>query len=474
MNDAKSAHRLRQTLFLLALTLVFEGLLRKKAPAQAKLVLFFLKDAIALLIAFQVWRLPRPPAIRFLTQAYLLMAILFLPVIGITAYHDPKLAVFGAKQYLLFPIVGVAVFVAFEKATREEILRFFRWMAFLVVPTSLIAVLQARLPVDHWLNLSVGGTSLEGFSAGGRLRVSSSFPFVAQYVMFLNAQIFMIALTLTHFRDLQRVWKIIAVSLLPLFVVGSYITGSRGAVVANTAILLLACGLAMLKLQPKTAFRLAMFLASLGIAFLAVRYFFPEAFLAYSAREEGKLLSLSQENQGRILTSLFGWTENTIAPPSFFGYGLGVMSNGSDAFSSYASYWRSGGAWTETDAATTMFEGGFYLMIIWYSFRGYVIWQVARRYLVGATGDYALPMAFSLAYVMVLGVVGTLGIQPPLSIWWWMGVGTSLVLWWKCVQPEPTDAGSTPVLAVIPEPRKIRGRSVYAEQLHGPGETLPG
>ena len=467
MNDPKATRSLQRVLLLLVLVLTFEGILRKKAPPGLKQIIFFLKDFIAIWLAIKVARLRQPPAIGFLTSSYIAVAVLMLPVIMATAFHDPILALFGAKQYLLFPIVGLAVFLAFENATREEILSFFRWIALLVIPTSLVALLQSRLSPDHWLNLSVGGTSLETFSAGEKLRVSSTFPFVAQYGMFLNAQIFVAAITLTHLKNLGRLWKIVALSLLPLLVLGSYITGSRSAVVGNVAVVILACGLAMTKLQSRVALRIAMLLAALYIAFVGMQHFFPSAFVAYRVREEGKLIGLSSEVKERTMASLFDWANVTGASPSLLGYGLGVMSNGSESLSSYAAGWRSGGAWTETDYATTLFEGGFYLMVVWYGFRYFVIYQTARRFFSDVKGDFAISGAFCLGYVIVVGLTGTLGIQPPVAIWWWLGVGTFLVIWWKCVEPQTSGPGSgtAEFSAATPAP-KFRGRSVYAEQLH--------
>jgi hypothetical protein len=58
-----------------------------------------------------------PPS-RFLWNAYKILALLFVPLIFFTASNDPLLAVFGAKQYLLFPLVGFATFLAFQQ--RED------------------------------------------------------------------------------------------------------------------------------------------------------------------------------------------------------------------------------------------------------------------------------------------------------------------------------------------------------------------
>jgi hypothetical protein len=468
MNDPKAHRRLRHLLFALVMVLTFEGLLRKMAPPAAKLFLFILKDLVVIWIAFQVARMRVPIAIRFLLTAYTLLAVLMLPVILATAVKDPLLAIFGAKQYLLFPVVGLAVFLAFEHSASKEIFGHLRWIALLVIPTTLTAMLQSRLPNNHWLNLSVGGGSLEGFSAAGQLRVSSTFAFVAQFTMFLNAQIFIYGSVLSHLRIQNILWKIVILMLLPLLVLGSYITGSRGAVLGNVAVVMLACGLTAMKQEAKVALRLVMLLVGLYLAFLAGQYFNPDAFLAYSAREEGKLASLSADNQERISSALFGWATNPVAPPNLLGYGLGVMSNGSDILSRYAASWRATGAWTETDMASTLFEGGYYLVVVWYGFRGYIIYQLARRFFGGVAGAIAAPAGFCLSYVVVIGITGTLGMQPPMAIWWWFGVGLSLVLWWKCVEPasHETEPETYPPYATF-SAGHVQGRSVFAEQLHG-------
>ncbi len=59
-----------------------------------------------------------------------------MPPFLLTFWHDPLLAVFGAKQYLLYPMVGFATFYAFQRTKVEDILRYFRWISLLVIPTS--------------------------------------------------------------------------------------------------------------------------------------------------------------------------------------------------------------------------------------------------------------------------------------------------------------------------------------------------
>jgi hypothetical protein len=356
--------------------------------------------------------------------------------------------------------------MSFETATMAEIVRFFRWLALLVIPTALIALLQLRLPASHWLNESVDGNSLDGFSAGGYLRVSSTFSFVAQYCAFIDAEVFIAMIALNRLRDTNFVWKVVYLSIVPLLIISSYVTGSRGAVLICCLIIALAAGLALLKFQVRSAGRILVIIGGLLLTLVVARMVFPSAFAAYAEREQGQLIGASSEIQTRIYDSMFGWI-NGISSTPFFGYGLGIMSNGSEMLSAYAFQERAY-SWTETDLATTLFEGGFYLVIIWYAFRAYVIFQVFRRYLSLKGEELSVPCAFCVAFVIIIGVSGTLAIQPPIAIWFWLSVGTALLIWWKIVEtvPPPTNPDDP---APPPAKKKFRGQSAYAERLHSNG-----
>jgi hypothetical protein len=466
-NDPRAIKLLQRTLFLLVLELTFEGIARKLNISGTSLAIFLLKDVIVAVLGIQVLRLRRSAAIGFLWKAYLVEIFLFMPLIFQTAVHDPVLAVFGAKEYLFYPLVAFAVFLAFENASVQEIIRFFRGMALLIIPTVAVALLQLRLPASHWLNLSVGGDNLDAFSAAGFLRVSSTFSFVAQYCAFINAEVFITMIALNSLKDVGWFWKMIYLSLVPLLIVSSYITGSRGAVLINCLIIAIAVGLSLMKFQLRTAIRVVFIIGGLLLTLAVAQYVFPDAFAAYSEREQGQLIGASAEMQARVYDTMFGWT-NSISTTPFLGYGLGIMSNGSEMLSRYAGMTRAF-SWTETDFATTLFEGGFYLILVWYAFRYYIIYQVVRRFLAMRGQELSVPGAFSVGFVIVMGITGTLGIQPPIAIWWWISVGIALVIWWKSVEPAPAappSDKSAPPPAPPSVPGKRRGQSAYAERLH--------
>jgi hypothetical protein len=463
MTDPLSARRLRQLLFVLVVVLTFEGLARKASPMGIRVPLFFLKDILVLSMVPFVLRMPMPSMMKPFWRAYMLLAVLMLPPILATAWHDPLLAVYGAKQYLLYPIVGFATFLAFENSSVESILGFFRWLSLLLIPTTIMALVQSRLPADHWLNMSVSGENMRGFSAGGELRVSSTFSFVAQYCAFLNAEIFIILLALHGWSKQKLLWKIVVPLLIPALVLGSFITGSRSAVVGNICTVLLAAVLVSMKFRIRNVLQIGFTIAFLYGMVLVVNHYSPHSTAAYAARENGQLIGFSSEIRGRVFDAYFNFARDKTMQ-TLLGNGLGVMSNGSDTFSSYAAVWRNH-FWTETDLATTLFEGGYYLVLVWYGFRIYIILMTLGHFLSDITPDFFVTVAFCEAFVIIVGTLGTLALQPPIAIWWWLGVGTLMLFCWKCIEP-PEAIEKRNEVEPSPPRRKVRGRSLYADVIH--------
>lgn len=426
MNTRILLHRL---LFLLVTLLVFEGLGRKwLGPGPLNTALFVTKDIICFLMLLVLSSAPVNAYSRKLSTLVLSFAFFLSPLVLITFIYDPMLGLFGAKQYLLWSVVAVSMTAAYIPQGSRYFFELLTWIAILAIPTALLAVYQQRLPASHWLNTSPDGAMLEGFSAAGYLRVSSSFSFVAQYCMFLNALCFAIPASASQ-RLVNPVWRALKSPwvLIPFFLVGTFITGSRGAVVGNTIILTMGMIL-LLARGGSRAVGVAFALTAFALVSLSIlRDSFPEFFSAYEARTEtsgGE--THTQQIIQRVSTGLFGWTEGLPprAPATLLGYGLGIMSNGSQRISEYAASWREGAFWTETDQATTLFEGGFYLVIFWYGLRFFIIITVILWTLQMRAMRFLLPAAFAAGFVIVVGLVGTLSIQPPVAIWWWLAIGS--------------------------------------------------
>jgi hypothetical protein len=309
----------------------------------------------------------------------------------------------------------------------------------MIIPLTILALLQLRLGSGNWVNRSLGGEDISGFSAGGHLRVSSTFSFVAQFAMYLNAMVFMLGAFLYVRPGKAKMSVYLAMTVCGCFILSSFATGSRTAVLGDGTILGLAGALLLLKGNGKAS---ASFFGTIlvgAVAYFGVKYYWPEAFEAYEARSSGTgANSQDIEIEGRMSNALLGWMDGIGgAPPSNFGYGLGVMSNGSGLISPYAARWRANVGWGETDLANTLFEGGYYLVCVWMAFRLFIVAFVLQR--VWALRDPQLVTAGCLAagFVVVEGTMGALGIQPPLAIWFWLAVGTVLALEQLDRRPEP-------------------------------------
>ena len=342
--ETRDVRLLRRTLIAMVLLLTFEGLLRKLEPGVVGVLIFLLKDVVIMFMGFQlVTRHKLPPALSFITYAYGLFAALLLPNILVTLGHDPLLAVFGAKQYLLYPIVGIAVFVSFQNATVEQIINFCRIIALLMIPTGVIGILQTQISPNSWINLSVDGQSLEDFSSAGHLRISSTFSFVSQFCIFLNMEMYMIFFALHGFKQVKsKLLKLLLLAPVPLLVVCSYCTGSRGAVVGNTMVLVIAVGLACVRFEFGKLFRFLIIGAVVAGVAVGFQSLFPSLMATYTVREKGHAFGVSDEVKTRVYESFTGWIGDAAEAP-FFGNGLGIMSNGSDSLSAYSRTFRGGG-----------------------------------------------------------------------------------------------------------------------------------
>ncbi|MCJ8210234.1 hypothetical protein MUY27_10970 [Mucilaginibacter sp. RS28] len=417
--------------YALVFLLVFEGLVRKLLPSAIGLVIFFLKDVLCIYALTLVLNLNFKGLSNTILKSWKIIFIAFIPCIIQTALHDPVLAIFGIKQYLLYIVVGLLVPIAFPPSRILEFRTFLSIFIFLLIPTALIAIVQNSLPATHWLNRSVDGDSLEGFSAAGYLRVSSTFAFTGQYSWFLDVVCGFFAATFffPSFKRKKKYLNILLLSLAGLSLgVGAFITGGRTAVLGCGGCLLIGFIFASIKSPGRFVLRgiamIAVFFMLLGV----IRAVKPEFFAAYDARSTGtEERSHSQEIEGRVSEELFawvGWLFRQDLLPMLFGRGLGVMSNGSDKISAYAAVERSFGA--EADYITTAWEGGVYLMIIWYGFRIWAIFFCIRIWVKSV--NLGVPIAFLLGFVIIIGLYSFIAKQPPLNIWFWLTIGSIITL----------------------------------------------
>ena len=427
----------------LTLLLVFEGVFRKILPSAAGTLLFFVKDFLCIYLIFHFIFARKDKIVGSLVSVQSTLFLLFIPILIQTATYDWILFFFGAKQYLLYLVVVALTFKGLY--SKIGLIEYYNLVKILIIITTFVAVVQQSLPASHWLNRSVGGDLLDGFSAAGYLRVSSTFAFTAQYSYFLT---FASALILGTFflpeenlQNKRNGWfkiiksPIVAISCL---IIGSFITGGRTAVLGMLVIGTLGVLLIILKSRGRGILKLLSYI-SLSLLIGAFIYIVkPEYFAAYMERSKGyNGQSNSEEIGSRVLSSFTGGYSNVEGlnlNKYLLGQGLGVMSNGSNQISSYAREVRQNGFWTETDFATTAWEGGVYLLVIWYGFRLFVIVHAFKLW--WRLKIWSKPGVFVLAKITVDGLLGTLALQPMVSIWWLICIGILFVMKWKEIEAK--------------------------------------
>lgn len=430
------SRKCRRLLYALVFLLVFEGLLRKLLPPLS-LPIFFMKDILCLYGLVLVNSVRLSGNVLRLHALYKKLFLLFLPVVFFTLIRDPVLVVFGLKQYLLYVVVGILVPLAFPAPLFNDFKKFVAFFSLLIIPTTMVAVMQNSLPGSHWLNLSVDGGSLEGFSAGGRLRVSSTFAFTGQYGFFLNAVAVFYAARFflkPNYKNffLNNIDQLLLISIGVALLIGIFITGGRTSVLGTAACVMV--GLALLMyLSPKQFLKKGIVSVLFLLVSLSVlRVAKPEYFAAYDARStDTGSYSQSADIKSRAFTNFLGWTKFVQSRDmlgNIFGRGLGVMSNGSERLSNYASNVKGSGVAPESDMEIVAWEGGLYLWLTFYGFRLYMVWFCFR--LLRSLKDKKLvaAAAFLMGLVILSALIGGMSKQPPISIWWWLSIGSMLVI----------------------------------------------
>lgn len=353
------------------------------------------------------------------------------PLLVYNTLIDPVLLIWGAKTYLLYLVATVLMTLAFPFGKEKEFKTFINIIVLLLIPTVLVAMVQVNLPASHWLNKSVDGGDLSAFSAGGKLRVSSTFAFTAQFGLFLLFVTPLYYVNLLFEQGKKATFsnsKLVQIALGLLLIIGSFLTGGRTAVLGLGVISLIGAGLVLLKnpsFGVKTFIPIVLLLL---FVFPVIKVWKPEYFAVYEARSSG---DGGDDVVARTTDPFTRSIDQLAAKPLYemiLGSGLGVMTNGVQNISSYASEVRAD-TWTESDFATIVWEGGIYLIFIWYGFRLYIIFYSIKTWYSIKNKQYSNSAAFLVGFIVLIGLTGTLSIQPPVAIYFWICFGALI-----CVQ----------------------------------------
>jgi len=413
------------TVVLLVISLCADGLVRRLTTGDLDLVVFFFKDALCLALWLICWPLVAGRPKRWLKVGLWVMMLALLPSLFLSVQHDPWLALYGLKQRLLPLGAALGVFVA-TSAAPWRVKRFSAVMVALLAVTGLLAVAQTFLPVDHWLNCGPEGVRLppEHIKAGIP-RVSSSFPFFAQYSYFLN---FALPVTLSGLALMPSYrHRFLILVLAAIGIAGAFAANSRSAVFGPGLIMAASLVVLLIMRRWREAGCVSILLIMLATIPQVLKQAAPQVVAGYefrAAKAEQRSGGNLQDIKARLLKEFD--LANLASPEEseWFGSSLGSQSRGTELFSPRAAAVRKAHGWAETPLSATFLETSWWGLVTGGIMRmAFVGWLLLKLIQIQDLPGYSMSL---FGFVTLVASIGVIDFQFPLACWFWLAVGLLL------------------------------------------------
>lgn len=441
----------RRLIWLYFWLLIFEGALRKWILPGLSNPLLLIRDPVVIAIYIVAGAAGLFPRSGFIAWIGGLGLISFLAS-EIGGDGNLLVSLFGWRTHFLhLPLIFLVPNV-FDKTDLE---RMAKWFLISSIPMCLLVLAQFQASPDHWLNHGVGGSEngqLE--SAYGKIRPPGTFSFTAGLVSYLSVCVAfaMQALMQEHSKNLK-----LATIALPALAIMVGISGSRSAL--SSVILVIAAGAVICIKKPAFFGRSAKFIMLVGVACFALSFWsdFQQGLEVHRWRFEGG----GGLKEGIVMRFFSGLLPiGAIANASFFGAGLGMGTNAASSFLFGHRAFSLG----EGDWERVIGESGPILGLAFIGLRIAILVHLAIRSDDALKRDDPLPLLlFAAACLQILN--GQFGV--PMILGWAVFSGALCLASTKMVGDttplaEPVDLAEPPTAG-----RNFRGRSIYADQLHG-------
>ncbi len=439
--------------------LIMEGALRKWLFPQFSNPLLVIRDPVALAIYFFSLRarvFPRNAWVVILFLIGVLSAI--ATFIQLSPYLDPtKIAAVCAygihSNFFHLPLI----FVMAKVLRLEDVKKFGWWTLALLVPMTLLMVAQFRAAPDALVNRTAGGEGEMMMSALGKVRTAGPFSFVIGVVAyFALATAYLLWAVLKP--GIYKNW-LLAASGISL-VIGIAVSGSRS-VVGACAVVLASLGVVFVLRRDAINRFGQVLLVTLVLGLVVSRVpIFREGLNVLTTRfnevAEQSEQSVARGLIGRVFAG-FGESAFVFGKAPLFGYGLGVGTNaGANILTGHNTFLLTEGEWSRV-----LLESGPVLGL------AYILWRWALTAKIGwmclksvRLGNLLSLFLFSAGFFSMLN--GQFG-QPTILGFAVFTLGLTLAAMNQQALDSPVSPVSSP-----PGKRITRGRSAYAERLHGP------
>lgn len=432
--------------------LIFEGALRKWILPGLSNPLLIIRDPVVVAIYVVAGTSGLFPKNGF---------VIWTAGLGLTCFLASEI---GGEGNLLVSLFGLRtnflhlplIFLLPNVFGKEDLEKMAKWFFISSIPMCLLVLAQFQASPDHWLNRGAGGAEngqLE--SAYGKIRPPGTFSFTVGLASYLCVGAAFAVWSLMQQRSKNQKLANIA---LPALAVMVGVSGSRSAL---SSIVLIFFATAVICIKKPVFFgRSAKLIFTLGVAYFVLGFWseFQQGLAVHAYRFGG----IGEVKEGIIIRFFTGLLPlGAISNASAFGAGLGMGTNAAASFMFGRGLFSLG----ETDWERIIGESGPILGLTFIGFRIAIVAHLAIRSFDALKRDSPLPLLlFAAAAPLVLS--GQLGIPTILG---WTVFSAALCLASMNTGSEPAIA-PTAVKDLVESPPggpNFRGRSIYADQLHG-------
>ncbi len=451
--EAPSPHltTVKRLIWLYFWLLIFEGALRKWLLPGLSNPLLLVRDPVVILIYVTAGMAGVFPKNGFIVWTLALGFASFI-VSEIAGSGNLLVSLFGLRtNFLHLPLIFLLPNV-FNKQDMEKMAK---WFLISSIPMALLVLAQFRAPADAWLNNGAGGSQngqLE--SALGKIRPPGTFSFTMGLICYLSVAAAFAIHMLMEKNARNRKLANLAVLCIAIMV---GISGSRSALGAMSLIFI-AVAVICVK-QPVFFGRSMKLIAGLVLAYLVLASWseFREGIEVHQSRIEG-----GGGLKDGIFMRFFGdlLPLAALSDAHFFGAGLGMGTNAAASFV----FGKTAFSLGENDWDRIIRESGPALGLAFIGLRISILFHLASRAFDALRRNEPLPLLLlAAAFPQVLN--GQFGV-PTMLGWAVFSGGLCLASTHASetvVVPLPAIEGKSPA----PIELTSRGRSVYADQLHG-------
>ena len=466
-NDSEERARghIRKLIWLYFWLLLIEGALRKWVLPEYSIPLLVIRDPVALAIYFLSFR-----ARVFPWNAWVVVLVVLGCLDTMATYsqlwdyvpplHITAVTVYGIhSNFFHLPLV----FVIGRVLTIEDVKRIGWWTLLLIVPMAMLMVVQFRSPADSFVNRAAGGEGEVLMSSMDKVRTAGPFSFVIGVVAYFSmATGYLVWGMLT--RGVYPRWLLgIAGAAL---IIGTSVSGSRSVVGACGVVV--ASLLLVVILRPRIVNRFGqILLAVVVLGFVVSRTpIFREGAKVLSTRfsevAEATEQSIQMDLLSRSVSTFYdAWKVLAVAPG--LGWGLGVGTNaGAKLLVGQSGFLLMEGEWPRIimengpvlGLAYLLWRFAFVMRIAWLTIRSVLMDNLLPLLLFASSGLPLLNGQFGQPTILGFAVFVT-------------GLAVAAMSGDEVASSEEQPPGGNPKTSLKP----VRGRSAYAERLHGAGVT---